>query len=67
MIELLLSSAKGERHFEDFLCEQNILTIEPESVSISFARAGLTSEREIAGSIPGPGQVLRDGLKITEK
>ena len=49
MIELLLSSAKGERHFEDFLCEQNILTIEPESVSITFARAGLTSEREIAG------------------
>ena len=29
MIELLLSPAKGERHFEDFLCEQNILTIEP--------------------------------------
>lgn len=55
MIELLLSPAKGERHFEDFLCEQNILTIEPESVSITFARAGLTSEREIAGSIPEPG------------
>ena len=29
MIELLLISTKGERHFEDFLCEQNILTIEP--------------------------------------
>ena len=29
MIELLLSPAKGERHFEDFLCEQNIVTIEP--------------------------------------
>ena len=29
MIELLFSSAKGERHFEDFLCEENFLTIEP--------------------------------------
>ena len=41
MTELLLSPAKGERHFEDFLCEQNILTIEPESVSITFAVHGI--------------------------
>ena len=40
MIELLLSPVKGERHFEDFLCEQNIL-IEPESVSITFAEWNL--------------------------
>ena len=47
----------GTKHFND----------RTESVSITFARAGLTFEREIGGSIPGPGQVLRDGLKITEK
>ena len=67
MIELLLISTKGERHFEDFLCEQNILTIEPNLCQLHLLEPAWLPSGRSRGSIPGPGQVLRDGLKITGK